>query len=37
MTEQTWEPRLMMDLIFVLAIIGFFALCVGYTHAFDRI
>ena len=27
----------MMDLVFPLAIIGFFALCVGYTYAFDRI
>jgi len=27
----------MMDLVYVLAIIGFFALCIAYTHAFDRI
>jgi hypothetical protein len=31
------ERRLMMDLVFVLAIIGFFGLCVGYAYAFDRI
>jgi hypothetical protein len=31
------EHRLMMDLVFVLAIIGFFVLCIGYTYAFDRI
>jgi hypothetical protein len=34
---KSQERRLMMDLVFVLAIIGFFALCVGYAHAFDRI
>jgi len=27
----------MMDLIFVLALIGFFGLSVAYTYAFDRI
>jgi len=27
----------MMDLVFVLAIIGFFALSVAYTYAFERI
>jgi len=26
-----------MDLVFVLAIVGFFGLCVGYTYAFDWI
>jgi len=26
-----------MDLVFVLAIVGFFALCVGYTYVFDWI
>ena len=31
------ERRLMMDLVFVLVIIGFFAACVAYAHAFDRI
>ena len=31
------ERRPMMDIVFVLAIIGFFALCVGYAYAFDRI
>jgi len=27
----------MMDFVFVLVIIGFFGLCIGYTYAFDRI
>jgi flagellar biogenesis protein FliO len=36
-SNKSQEHRLMMDLIFVLALIGFFALCVGYTYAFDRI
>ncbi|MGA2034358.1 MAG: hypothetical protein ABSG68_19100 [Thermoguttaceae bacterium] len=31
------ERRFMMDLVFVLAIIGFFGLCIGYAYAFDRI
>jgi hypothetical protein len=31
------EHRLMMDLVFVLAIVGFFGVCVAYTYAFDRI
>jgi len=26
-----------MDLVYVLAIIGFFGLCIAYTYAFDRI
>jgi hypothetical protein len=26
-----------MDIVFVLAIVGFFGLCVAYTYAFDRI
>jgi len=26
-----------MDLVFVLAIVGFFGLCVAYTYAFDWI
>ena len=26
----------MMDLVYVLAIIGFFALCIAYTHAFNQ-
>ena len=34
---KSQERRLMMDLVFVLAIIGFFGLCVAYTYAFDRI
>jgi hypothetical protein len=29
--------RRAMDLVFVLAIVGFFALCVGYTYVFDWI
>jgi hypothetical protein len=28
---------LMMDLVFVLTIIGFFVVCIAYTYAFDRI
>ena len=37
--DRTKSPErpLMMDLVYVLAIIGFFALCVTYTYAFDRI
>jgi hypothetical protein len=31
------ERRLMMDLVFVLASIGFFGLSVAYAYAFDRI
>jgi hypothetical protein len=31
------ERRLMMDLVFVLAIVAFFGVCVAYTYAFDRI
>jgi len=27
----------MMDFVYVLAIVGFFGLCVAYTYAFDRI
>ena len=34
---KSQERRLMMDLVFVLAIIGFFGLCIAYTYAFDRI
>jgi hypothetical protein len=34
---KSQERRLMMDVIFVLALIGFFALSVAYTYAFDRI
>ena len=34
---KSQERRPMMDLVYVLAIIGFFALCIAYTHAFDRI
>jgi hypothetical protein len=26
-----------MDLIYLAAIVGFFAVCVAYTYAFDRI
>ena len=34
---KSQEHRPMMDLVYVLAIIGFFGLCVAYTYAFDRI
>ena len=34
---KSQERRLMMDLVYVLAIVGFFALCIAYTYAFDRI
>ena len=34
---KSQERRPMMDLVYVLAIIGFFALCIAYTYAFDRI
>ncbi len=34
---ESRERRLMMDLVYVLAIVGFFALCIAYTYAFDRI
>jgi len=34
---KSQERRLMMDLVYVLAIVGFFGLCVAYTYAFDRI
>jgi hypothetical protein len=34
---KSQEHRLMMDLIFVLAIVGFFGLSVAYAYAFDRI
>ena len=33
--SQEQQPR--MDLVYVLAIIGFFGLCIGYAYAFDRI
>jgi hypothetical protein len=36
-SNNAQERRPMMDLVYVLAIIGFFSLCVAYTHAFDRI
>jgi len=34
---KSQERRPMMDLVYVLAIVGFFGLCIAYTHAFDRI
>ena len=34
---KSQEHRLMMDLVYVAAIVGFFAVCVAYTYAFDRI
>jgi hypothetical protein len=34
---KSQEHRLMMDLIYLAAIVGFFAVCVAYTYAFDRI
>ena len=34
---KSQERQPMMDLIYVLVIIGFFGLCIAYTHAFDRI
>ena len=34
---KSQERRPMMDLVYVLAIVGFFGLCIAYTYAFDRI
>ncbi|MGO9115691.1 MAG: hypothetical protein ACLP9L_41320 [Thermoguttaceae bacterium] len=34
---KSQERRPMMDFVYVMAIIGFFGLCIAYTFAFDRI
>jgi hypothetical protein len=36
-SNKSQEGWLMMDMVYVAAIIGFFVVCVGYTYAIDRI